>query len=407
VAEATTRATRAEIDLDAFRANVALLAEISRPASLCAVLKADAYGHGALLVAGAALEAGAAGLAVAVPEEGVELREAGIGAAPILVLAEAPADAVAEMVAHRLTPTLYSAPGLALMDRAAAALGSKVRVHVKVDTGMHRVGLPPSAVVEYVDRLQQSRLELEGLWTHLAVADGVSEEDIAFTGLQLERFAGVVDALAGVGVHPAVRHAANSAGAIAHPAARLDMVRAGIALYGELPSAELGPVLERESGGRALRPVLSFLSAVSAVRRLEAGERPSYGRRRPLPAGGLVATVPVGYADGVPRRLFDVGGEVLIRGRRRAIAGVVTMDQLMVDCGPNGEVDVGDEVVLIGTQGEERIGADEWARMLGTISYEILTGIGNRVPRVVRSGDTDGGWRRWLRAATGPVATKP
>jgi alanine racemase len=405
VAEATTRPTRAEIDLDALRANVALLAEISRPAALCAVLKADAYGHGARLLAAAALEAGAAGLAVAVAEEGVELREAGI-TAPILVLSEPPADAAAAVVAHRLTPTLYSTAGLAALDRAAGALGAQVRVHVKADTGMHRLGLPCPAVADFVARVQRSRLTLEGLWTHLAVADSSSAEDRAFTGLQLERFAGVLDELARAGVAPAVRHAANSAGTIAHPAARLDMVRTGIAVYGELPSPELAPVLEQVAPGRPLRPVLSLVSNVSAVRHLDAGERASYGRRRPMPVAGLLATVPVGYADGVPRRLFEAGGEVLIRGRRRPIAGVVTMDQLMVDCGPDGDVEVGDEVVLIGSQGDQRIGAADWARLLGTVSYEVLTGIGNRVPRVVRS-EREGGWRRWRRAATGPVSSTP
>jgi alanine racemase len=405
VAEATTRPTRAEIDLAALRANVALLAEISRPAALCAVLKADAYGHGARLVAAAALGAGAAGLAVAVVEEGIELREAGI-TAPILVLSEPPPEAAATLVAHRLTPVVYSAPGLAALDKAAGALGTPVSVHVKVDTGMHRLGLSPRVATDFVSRLATTRLTFEGLWTHLAVADGVSADDVAFTGLQLERFAGVLAELDAAGLRPRVRHAANSAASIAHPAARLDMVRAGIALYGELPSPALAGALEAAAPGRALRPVLSLVSAVSAVRRLEAGERPSYGRRRPLPAAGLVATVPVGYADGVPRRLFEAGGEVLIRGRRRAIAGVVTMDQLMVDCGPDADVDVGDEVVLIGTQGAERIGADEWARLLGTISYEVLTGIGNRVPRVARAADP-GRWRRWLRAATGPVPSAP
>jgi alanine racemase len=405
VVEATTRPTRAEIDLDALRANVALLAEISRPAAVCAVLKADAYGHGATLVAAAALEAGAAGLAVAVVEEGIELREAGIDA-PILVLSEPPAEAAGAVIAHRLTPTLYSASGLAELDRAALALGSSVSVHVKADTGMHRLGLEGAAVPDFVARVATSRLGFEGLWTHLAVADGVGAEDIAFTNLQLERFGGLLDELDAAGLSPKVRHAANSAGAIAHPAARFDMVRTGIALYGELPSPAMAGVVERATGGRGLRPVLSLRSEVSALRRLDAGERPSYGRRRPLPAAGLVATVPVGYADGVPRRLFDTGGEVLIGGRRRAIAGVVTMDQLMVDCGPDGDVDVGDEVVLIGAQGNERIGADEWARLLGTISYEVLTGIGSRVPRVVRTAEPSR-WRQWVRAATGPVAGPP
>ncbi len=410
MAESYVRPTRAEIDIGAFAANVALLRQIAHPAAVCAVIKADAYGHRARLLAGAALEAGAAGLAVALVEEGVELREAGV-AGPILLLAEAPPDAAEVVFEHRLTPTLYSRPGLVALERAAVRVGRKGGVHVKVDTGMHRVGLEPAAVLDFAAALGAARLDLEGFWTHLAVADAPGAEDRSFTELQLERFAGHLRELEAVGVRPSVRHAANSGGAIAHPRARLDMVRAGIALYGELPNPGLAPALEAAAPGAALTPVLSFVSRVVAVRRLDAGERPSYGRLRPLPVSSDVATVPVGYADGVPRRLFEAGGEVLIGGRRRPIAGVVTMDQLMVDCGPSGDVSVGDEVVLIGGQGDERISASEWARLLGTIPYEVLTGIGARVPRVPRGGGASAvpasGWRRWLGAATGPVPSPP
>jgi alanine racemase len=408
VAESYVRPTRAEIDVEAFAANVSLLRRISHPAAVCAVVKADAYGHRARLLAGAALEAGAAGLAVALVEEGVELREAGI-AGPILLLAEPLPDAAEAVFEHRLTPTLYSRSGLVALERAAARVGHKGSVHVKVDTGMHRVGLEPAEVIDFVLALETAGLDLEGFWTHLAVADSAKAEDHSFTDLQLERFAGHLRELEAAGVRPSVRHAANSGGAIAHPRARLDMVRPGIALYGELPSPALAPALEAAAPGAALAPVLSFVSRVVAVRRLDAGERPSYGRLRPLPVSSEVATVPVGYADGVPRRLFEAGADVLIGGRRRPIAGAVTMDQLMVDCGPAGDVSVGDEVVLIGGQGDERIGASEWARLLGTISYEVLTGIGARVPRVARGGAVAQatGWRRWLGAATGPVPSPP
>jgi alanine racemase len=187
-------------------------------------------------------------------------------------------------------------------------------------------------------------------------------------------------------------HVANSAGAIGVPASRRDMVRCGIALYGVSPTPALADTLARDTGGERLRPVLSLHSRVTYVRDLDAGERPSYGRRRPLPGPGRsqVATVPLGYADGVPRRLFDQGGEVLIGGIRRPLAGVVTMDQIVVDCGPVGTapVAVGDEVVLLGRQGDEEITATEWADLLGTISYEVLCDIGPRVPRLVRTGGT-------------------
>ena len=383
--EAVSRPTWAEIDLDALAANVRLLRDLSAPAGLCAVVKADGYGHGAVTVARAALQAGATWLAVALVDEGIELRRAGIGG-PILVLSEPPVDAAEAAVEHELTPTLYSEPGLAAFERAAAALDRPAKVHVKVDTGMHRVGLAPEQVLGFVGSLERaSHLTMEGFWTHLAVADGDRPEDREFTELQLSRLGDHLRELAAQGVHPTLRHAANSAGALAYPRARLDLVRAGIALYGELPRPSMAGTLASASGDRTLRPVLSLKSQVVDLRRLDAGERPSYGRARPLPAPSTVATVPIGYADGVARRLLDSGAEVLIGGRRRPLAGQVTMDQIVVDCGSDDDVSLGDEVVLIGRQGDQSIDAAEWAQRLGTISYEVLTGIGPRVPRVVRT----------------------
>jgi len=387
VAEGTTRPTVALVDVDALAANVALLRQVVAPAQLVAVVKADAYGHRSPLVAAAALEAGAAGLAVALVEEGIELREAGVGG-PVLVLTEPPPEAAEAVVEHDLTPTLYSEPGRAALEAAAARRRAPVGVHLKVDTGMHRVGVEPDRLLELARAVADSEwLGLEGLWTHLAVADGSAEEDRRFTAVQLARFAEHLGILQSAGLRPAVRHAANSAGAIAHPASRLDLVRVGIALYGELPSPAVAEALALAAPGAALRPVLSLVSKVVAVRHLGAGERPSYGRLRPLPTPSWVATVPVGYADGVPHRLFGGGGEVLIGGRRRPLAGAVTMDQIVVDCGPEGDVAVGDEVVLLGEQGGERISAQEWAQRTGTIAYEILTGIGARVPRVAVARD--------------------
>ena len=221
---------------------------------------------------------------------------------------------------------------------------------------------------------------LDGLFTHLAVAD---EPDDPYTAVQLERFESARKALAGAGMTPRVVHAANSAGAIAHPGSRYDVVRCGIACYGHLPSAEIGPALASSGGGgrERLRPAMTILSRVGFVRPLEAGERPSYGRRIPLARDTVVATVPIGYADGLPRALGASGGAVLIGGRRRPIAGTVTMDQIVVDCGPEGDVAPGDEVVLIGRQGDEEITAEEWAERTDTIVYEVLCRIGPRMPR--------------------------
>jgi alanine racemase len=356
---------------------------------VCAVVKADGYGHGALPVAVAALEGGAEWLAVALVEEGVALRQAGIDA-PILLLSEPPAEAMAEAVARRITPTVYTGGGVARLGATVAAGGSApVAVHLKVDTGMHRVGAeitdaPTLAAAVAAD----PHLTLGALWTHLAVAEGTDPVDREFTHAQLERFDAVLAVLASAGHRPPMTHVANSAGAIGIPRARHDLVRCGIALYGVAPTPALGAAVAAATGGERLRPALSLRTRVTFVRALEAGARPSYGRRRPLEVRSTVATVPIGYADGVPRRLFDQCGEVLIRGVRRPLAGSVTMDQLVVDCGPVGTVpvEVGDEVVLLGRQGDEEITADEWAGLLGTISYEVLCDIGPRVPRLMVGG---------------------
>jgi alanine racemase len=383
VVEGRTRPAWVEVDLDALRHNVALLAQRVAPAALCAVVKADAYGHGAVPVARAAIGAGAAGLAVALVDEGVELREAGIEA-PVLLLSEPPADAADMVVRAGLAATVTSRAGVDALAHAARRVGTRVRVHVKVDTGMHRIGVAPGAAAALVAAVaDEPALALEAVWTHLAVADGTAADDRTFTALQLETFDKVV---AGLPARPQVLHAANTAGAVAWTAARYDMVRTGIGMYGLAPGPDLvadgdsGPFLAR------LRPVLSLRARVSAVRELDAAERPSYGRRRPLPERGVVATVPLGYADGVRRGLFDGGCEVLVGGRRCPLAGTITMDQLMVDCGPDAAVAPGDEVTLIGRQGSDEVTAAQWASMLGTIGYEVLCGIGPRVPRVVVGG---------------------
>jgi alanine racemase len=382
-AEATLRPVWAEVDLDAVRHNAGVLRRLCAPARLCAVVKADAYGHGAVAVGRAALEGGASWLGVAVVDEGIELRRAGVRA-PILILSETAPDAMPEAVAHRLVLTVYTAQGIRSAELAAACAGTSIRVHLKVDTGMHRVGADPSDVKELAELIRSSaHLELESVWTHLSVADGISDDDVEFTATQLRAYDEVLGDLAGAGIEIPMRHAGNSAGAIAHPRSRYDMVRCGIALYGELPSAELAPFLE--TSGETLRPAMSLKARVSLVRELPAGARPSYGRRRALLEDSIVATVPAGYADGIPRAWFGNGGGVLIGGHRYPLAGTVTMDQIVVDCGPPAKgprIAVGDEVVLIGTQAGATLGADEWAAMLGTISYEVLCGIGPRVPRV-------------------------
>jgi alanine racemase len=378
--EGVHRPARAEISASAIAHNVRAIKSIIGESLFCAVVKANGYGHGAELAARAALVGGADMLAVAIIDEGIELRESGI-TAPILLLAEVPPDTIGAALEHSLTLTVGSIEGAMAAVENAEALGGRHRVHVKLDTGMHRMGVAPDEVDDVIDVLTQSAaIDLEGIYTHFSVADGSSAEDRAFTREQIARFDDVLVALAQRGIEPRIVHAANSAGALGYPEARRGMVRIGLALYGYLPEAWLASALEDH--GERLEPALTLRADVVAVRRVEVGERPSYRRRRAVDRISTIATVPFGYADGYPRRLFDAGAEVLINGQSYPLAGMVTMDMLVVDCGDDA-VKPGDEVVLLGRQGDGQITADEWAARAGTISCEILCGIGARVPRIL------------------------
>jgi len=372
------RAARADVDLGAVAHNIEVLAGHVAPAEVCAVVKADGYGHGAIAVGQAALEAGASWLAVALIEEAAVLRKAKV-TAPILILSQPRLDDFDAAVHYDLRLTVYSADGIEAASAAAVAEGKPARLHLKVNTGMNRVGAAPGDIVDLA-RLVADRpeLELEALWTHCAVAD---EPDHPFTTEQLAVFGHVVAALDAEGLRPPMLHAANSAAAIDRPQARFDLVRAGIAVYGIPPSPALAGRLD-------LRPAMRLSAEVSMVKRVSAGERVSYGLRHEFERSTTVVTVPIGYADGVTRRLSGQGGEVLIAGQRFPIVGVITMDQLMVDVG-DLDVAVGDEVVLLGEQpanagSPEQIIADDWAVKLDTIAYEVVCGIGPRVPRFYR-----------------------
>jgi alanine racemase len=373
--ELATRWAWADIDLDAIAHNVEHLRSVVAPSAVWAVVKADGYGHGAVEVARAALDAGAEGLCVALAHEGVALRRAGVHA-PILVLSEQPVGTADDIVRFRLMATVYTVEFVGALAASARRHGvDGVPVHLKIDTGMQRVGVSPNRAAPVVAAIASHDpvLRLVGVSTHLAVADEPAD---TFTDSQL---ALLDDAVSRLTLHHGLLvHAANSAGALAHPDARRSFVRAGIAIYGISP----GHGVDALCGN--LRPAMSLRARVSYVKRVAAGSGISYGLRHVFEQDATVATVPIGYADGVPRRLFEVGGDVLIGGRRRRIVGVVTMDQLMVDCGDD-QVAVGDEVVLIGAQdgpeGAEIVRAEDWADLLGTIGYEIVCGIGPRVPR--------------------------
>jgi alanine racemase len=347
---------------------------------ICAVVKANGYGHGAPLAAHAALEGGAESLAVAIVDEGIELREAGV-TAPILLLAEIPASTIPDALDHSLTLTVGSLEGAKAAADSAEKIGGTHRVHLKVDTGMRRMGIAPEEVGDAADLLLATKsIDLEGIFTHFSVADGSSEDDRDFTRSQVRLFNEVVEALRERGVSPRLLHTANSAGALGYPDARLSMVRVGLAIYGYLPGPWLSSALDGQ--GLSLSTALAIRAQVVAVRRVHGGERPSYGRSRALERDTTIATVPFGYADGYPRRLFEGGADVLIHEKRYPLAGNVTMDQLLVDVGDD-HVAPGDDVVLLGRQGEEMITAEEWAEKAHTITWEILCGIGARVPRVL------------------------
>jgi alanine racemase len=370
----TVRPTYAEIDLAAIAANVDLACRLAGPGvQVMAVVKADAYGHGVVPVASTALTAGATWLGVAIPEEAIPLRLAGL-TCRIQVLGPIPPGQADLVAAYDLDQCVCDLAQAEALDRAARAHGRRLSIHLKVDTGMRRVGLRPGEVCGVAEKLSGlPSVRLVGLMTHFADAEANEPE---FAREQLGRFAEVAHALSAVpqGGMP-LRHAANSAALLFLPEARLDLVRPGIMLYGYDPRGRGGLTHPR------LRPALRLRTAIGQIQAVPRGQSISYGRTFVAPRDIRVATLPVGYADGLGRLLSN-RGQVLIRGRRVPIVGRVCMDMTMVDVTDVPEVAVGDEAVLIGRQGTEEISADEVADLQGTISYEILSRIGPRVPRV-------------------------
>lgn len=367
-----SRPSWVEVDLGAVAHNVRRLAGFASGSRMCAVVKADGYGHGAPQVARVALGNGASWLAVATVEEGVQLREEGI-AAPVLLLAEPPEEDLAEVVSRRITPTLYRTPTVAALAAQARRQGHRdIQVHIKVDSGMHRVGAPPEALTGLIRQVAKTdALRLNGIWSHFAVADTDPEYTRRQTAAFLGAWRQAEPLLTSHGLSPG-RHLANTPGTLFHPESHLEMVRPGLGIYGLYPHPDARDVID-------LRPAMSIVTHIAHLRRHPPGTRPSYGRIRPLENESVVATLPVGYADGVPR-LISEGGEVLIGGRRFPLAGRVTMDQLLVEVGDH-PVSVGDEAILVGSQGRESISFDDWAELSDTINYEVVCRIGPRLPR--------------------------
>jgi alanine racemase len=366
----------AQIDRGALRHNVATLAAHLAPQQLWAVVKADAYGHGAVECARIALQSGAHGLCVALVQEGIELRQAGINA-PILIMSEQPEEQFRDIISYGLIATLYNESTIVRFARTASELEIMASVHVKVDSGMHRVGAQPDNAVRVASLVAESQwLTLDGMFTHLATADVA---DTQFAQQQVSIFTRAVEQVRAFEIEVRHVHISNSASAIRKLDSGVDctMARVGIAMYGipgDAATNSFGAVHQLE-----LRPVMSVHARVSHVQRVAAGQGVSYGLKRPLESDATIATLPLGYADGVPRGLGE-SGFVLINGIRYPFAGVVTMDQVLVNCG-NDEVSIGDESVLIGEQGPECITANDWANKMGTIGYEIVCAISARMPR--------------------------
>jgi alanine racemase len=376
----------AEIDLAAIAHNVRELRRlIGDKVQLMVAVKANAYGHGAVEVARAALESGADQLGVARVEEGVALRRAGIEA-PILILGYTPPDNASDLIEHRLMPTVYALESARAFSAAATAVNRSIAFHIKVDSGMGRLGVPcdalqldisqqPVAAIKAI--LQLPGLDFQGLCTHFATAD---HGDKTFAHRQFSRFQALVADLKAAGIAIPIKHAANSGAIIDMPETHLDMVRAGISLYGLAPSGEV------DLGRIDLRPALALKARIIHLKTVPAGTRISYGGTWTSPSATTIATIPVGYGDGYNRRLSN-RGQMLVKGKRTPVVGRVCMDLTMLDVGHIDDVKVGDEAVLIGRQGEEEISADEIAELLGTINYEVVTALMARVERVYKTAD--------------------
>ncbi|HEU4488199.1 MAG TPA: alanine racemase [Actinomycetota bacterium] len=367
-----------EVDLAAIRDNVAILRALAPSSELMGVVKGYAYGHGNPASARAMLQGGATRLGVARVAEALHLREAGIEA-PLHLFTEPPPEAVDNMLDHGVIPAVYTKEFALRLSDAARRRGTRVGVHLKVDTGMNRVGVPHQGAADLARELQRlDGLHLEGLWSHFATADVPGHP---FVKEQLERFWGAVEQLAKLGLEPPLKHIANSAATMYLPESHLDLVRCGIACYGLWPSQSIN------DAAAGLRPALSLKARVGLSKIVEAGGALSYGLAYGLETTSRVVTVPAGYADGYDRG-FSGTADVLLKGRRFRVSGAVCMDQFMVDVG-SAEIETGDIATLIGAQGSEHISAEELGARTDTINYEITSRIPSRVPRLYLNEQTD------------------
>lgn len=368
------RATRAIIHLENLQSNIAEIRTRLVPGTkLCIPVKADAYGHGALRVAVAAIRSGVSCLAVASVQEGIDLREAGI-VAPILSLSLPIPEEIPSIVEHNLIPLVVDGEFIAELGKVARSMGRTVPVHLKIDTGMGRIGCSVDEAVSLVRQISREKnLRLEGTATHLSVADSLDPDDVAYTRLQLAKFNTAIADIREAGFEPGIVHAANSGGVILYPESHFDMVRPGILVYGYAPSPELADRI-------TVKPVMELETQIVSIKKIEAGTAVSYGRTWTAPIDTYIATIPVGYADGLPRRLSP-GLQVRIGEENFPVVGKICMDQCMIDIGPDPWVQRWDHVTIFGPA-PATASAETLATGIGTIPYEITCGINKRVPRV-------------------------
>jgi len=371
VMEITSRPTRAEITLSALHHNLQQIrSHCAAGQEVLAVVKADAYGHGAVAISRALEGFGVTQFAVATLEEGIELRDAGIRNA-ILVFGGCYPGQESEFVRQGLTAVVFSLPDLCRLAQFGLKNSMRFPVHLKCDTGMGRVGFLPAEIPQMIALVKEGAgIDVVGLMSHLACAD---ETESAETPKQMKLFRQIIENLALAGITPPHIHLSNSAGVVAWEMPECTLVRSGIALYGGYPSAEFKTRLD-------LQPVMTFSTQIAQLREIEAGCGISYGHKFITSRQTRLATLPVGYADGF-NRLFSNSGEVLIRGKRAPVIGRVCMDWILVDVTDIANASVGDKVVLLGTDGEQSISAEDWGEKLDTINYEVFCRIGQRVPR--------------------------
>lgn len=364
----------AEISLDNVAHNIREIRRITnKNAEVMGVVKADAYGHGVMEVAKTLLENGASRLAVSMLDEAIQLRRTGIEV-PILILGYTDPIRAAEIIENDVTQSVFSHELAQALSDEAVRQGKKVKIHIKIDTGMSRIGFLPgySAVKNVVEISRLPNIIIEGLFTHFATAD---EKNREYTYTQFERFMSICSELQRIGVHIPVKHCANSAGIIEYPEMHLDMVRPGIILYGMYPSEDV------DKSKIDLKPAMTLKANVIMVKEVEKNTSISYGRIFTTDRTSKIATIPIGYADGFTRMLSNKG-KVLIHGEFAPVVGRICMDQCMVDVTDlHCSVEVGDEVVLIGVQGENKISAEDVAQTIGMINYELVCIVGKRIPR--------------------------